>query len=558
VLIVLFVFWTGCSSKRNVLPESLDEFPGKGAALPFISYQSQDANYQGQLLDFSTAYHQIQSEAAGRKAVKLQKDGDYVSFILKQPANAMVLRYCMPDYTSGGGITGSLAVYADGKTIGNISLSSKYAWIYNYAGGWPGSNDPSAGEPCRFFDDSRMFFYDTLPAGTEITLKKEDGVEYYIIDMAEFEQVLAPLSQPENSLSITDYGAVSDGGDCRDALNDCIRMAKSQGKEVWIPAGNFIVDGSANIYVNGITVSGAGVWHSTLSGGAYFMVRGSDNYFHDFAIFGDITRREDQFTQCAFETNTGSNNRFENLWLEHVKCGFWVKGASGMRVKNTRIRNTFADGINLTGGTKNSIVEHCDLRNNGDDGIAVNSERNQNCTGNTVKNNTIRIPYHASGIAVYGGGNNTLQDNVVYDTVAYGGGINISSRFNPTDYYGTTIVRGNVLVRTGSAASTSERGKNQGSIWLVAWEKDVSGAVFSGNRLINSVNDAITIDGNGNSIFSGIIFQDDVIEQAGGYGICVFNSALGNALFTNVKITGTSGLNNPGSFTIKKGRGNNW
>jgi hypothetical protein len=440
--------------KKNASPDSLDEFPGKGAAFPFISYQSQDANYKGRLLGFNVVYHQIQSEATGRKAVKLQEEGDYVSFTFKQSAKAMVLRYCMPDSADGAGITGSLTIYADGKEIGIISLTSKYEWIYNYAGGWPGSNNPSAGAPCRFFDDSRILFNDTFHLGTEITLIKEDNVEYYIIDMAEFEQVPTPLIQPENSFSITDFGAVSDGGDCRDTLNDCISAAKSQGKEVWIPAGNYEVSGSTN-----------------------FM----------------------------------------------------------------------------------STALPCDLRNNGDDSIAVNSERNQNCTGNTVKNNTIRIPYHASGIAVYGG-NNAIQDNIVYDTIAYGGGINISSRFNPTDYHGTTTVKGNVLVRTGSSASASERGKNQGSIWLVAWEKDVSGAVFSGNRLINCVYDGITIDGNGNSIFSGITFQDDVIEQAEGYGISVFNGAVGSASFTGVKINNASDgkLNNPASFTINKGRGNNW
>jgi len=555
---VLFILWTGCYVKKNAIPGSADEFSGKGASLPFINYQSHDANYQGQLLDFSTAYHQVQSEASGRKAVKLQANGDYVRFTLKQPANAIVLRYCMPDSADGSGLNGSLAVYADGREMGIISLTSKYAWVYNYSGGWPGSNDPSTGEPCRFFDDSRTLFEETLPEGTEITLRKEDDLEYYIIDMAEFEQVPPPLPRPENSLSIADYGAVSGDGDCRDALNDCVNAAKSQGKEVWIPAGNFAVGGGANIFVNGVTISGAGVWHSTLTGGAYFMVRGGNNYFHDFAISGDVTRRVDQFTQCAFETNAGSGNRFEDLWLEHVKCGFWVKGASGMIIKNCRIRNTAADGINLTGGTKNSTVENCDLRNSGDDGIAINSEKNQNCSGNTVKNNTVRSPYHASGIAVYGGGDNAVQDNMVYDTVAYGAGINISSRFNPTDFYGTTTVKGNALIRTGSAASTSERGKNQGSIWLVAWDKDVSGIAFSGNRLIDCVYDGITIDGNGSNAFSGITFQGDLIEGAGGYGICIFNGANGSASFTGVKITGASGFNNSGSFTVKKGSGNNW
>jgi parallel beta-helix repeat protein len=562
MLAVMILFWTGCHVNKNTSlasAGSIDDFHGKGAMMPFQTCQSQDADYKGQLLEFSTAYHQVQSEASGRKAVKLQNTGDYVRFTLKEAANAIVLRYCMPDGVEGGGISGALAVYADGEEAGSISLSSKYAWIYNYAGGWPGSNDPSAGEPCKFFDDSRMLFRNTFPEGTEITLVKEDAVEYYIIDMAEFEQVPAPLMQPENSLSISDYGAVSGGGDCRDALNTCVNAAKAQGKEVWIPEGDFTVSDGGNIYVNGVTISGAGMWHSTLKG-VYFMVRGGNNWFHDFAVFGDVTQRVDRFTQCAIETSAGGGNRFENLWMEHVKCGFWVKGADGMTIKNCRIRNTVADGINLTGGTKNSTVEHCDLRNTGDDSIALNSERNQNCTGNTVKNNTVRSPYHANGIAVYGGGDNVVQDNLVFDTVAYGGGINISSNFNPTDFHGTTNVKGNVLVRTGSAATTSERGKNQGAIWLVAWQKDVSGIAFSGNRLIDCVYDGITIDGNGNNKISGVTFQDDLIEGADGWGIRVFDGALGGASFAGVKISDASRgtLSASSGFTVTKSRGNNW
>jgi hypothetical protein len=398
-----------------------------------------------------------------------------------------------------------------------------------------------------------MLFADTLQAGTTITLKKEDDVEYYIIDMAEFELVPAPLNQPGNSLSIADYGAVADGRDCRIALINCVREARAQNKQVWIPVGNFTIGDSFNITVNGAAVGGAGVWYSSLNGGAYFMVNGSNNYFHDFAVFGEITERVDSSATCAFDVRPGNDNRFEDLWMEHVKCGFWVYGSNNLSIKNCRIRNTIADGINLTYQTKNSIIENCDLRNHGDDGIALNSEQNRDSNSNTVKNNTVRVAYHANGIAVYGGGNHTIQDNAVYDTVAYGGGINISSRFNPTEFYGTTTVKGNVLVRTGSAAATSERRTNHGAIWLVAWEKDVSGVIFSGNRLIDSTYDGITIDGNGTSIISGILFQDNSIKNAQGYGIRVYGGARGRASFKKTAISGVLGeiLNGSGDFIIE-------
>ncbi|MDR2952849.1 MAG: right-handed parallel beta-helix repeat-containing protein, partial [Treponema sp.] len=510
----------------------------------------------GTLLEFSAAYHEIQSEASGRRAVKLEAAGDYASFTLKETSNAVVLRYCLPDGEAGGRTSSLLAVYVDGEKAGTILLSSKFAWIYNYADDWPGSNDSAAGLPCRFFDDVRFLFDCGLPEGTRIVFKKEDEDGWCVIDMAEFELIPAPLARPENSISITDFGAAADGRDCRDALNECFKSAKAEGKEIWIPEGIFTVAEGANFYVNGVTMRGAGMWYSALEGAAYFMVRGGGNRFSDFSILGDVTLRADYLAQCAFETAAGRGNIFENLWLEHVKCGFWVKGADGMIIRNCRVRNTFADGINLTGGSKNSVVENCDIRNTGDDGIALNSERNQDCVGNAVRNNMVRLPYHASGIAVYGGGDNVIESNAVYDIVAYGGGINVSSRFNPSPFHGTTVVKGNLLIRTGS--STSERGMNQGAIWLAAWEKGVNGIAFSGNRLVDSVCDGITFDGAG--VFSEITFEGDRAEVAAGWGIRVFEGTSGGASFTGVKITGAAkgALNAGGGFTVSKGCGNNW
>ena len=559
---LLFVF-TGCPGEYTDDGE-IPELTDAGAAVSFITYEAEDGIFQGRLLGRNTTYREFQSEASGRKAVALENNGDYAAFTLTQSANAMVIRYSMPDSPSGGGLDGSLAVYAGDTKLMDIPLTSRYMWVYAYAGQdkWPGTKNPADGYPCRFFDDSRVLLGGTYPEGTEIIIKKEDDTAYYIIDMAEFETVPAPLSRPSNSLSIADYGAAADGRDCRAALNSCIGAAKSQGRQVWIPEGTFFISGGGNINVSGITVGGAGIWYSTLSGGAYFMAGGDGNYFHDFAIFGDVTVRVDENRHCAVETGSGGGNRFENLWLEHVKCGFWVRDGNNTTIKNCRIRNTFADGINLTGFTKNSTVENCDLRNSGDDAIAINSENQlwtRECTGNTVKNNTIRLPYHANGIAVYGGGGNTVQNNAVYDTVAYGGGINISSRFNPAPFRGTTAVRGNVLIRTGSVAATSDWGRNQGAIWLAAWDKDISGVMIRDNLLIDSVCDGIVIDGRGGNNLSDIAFQNISVEKAAGFGIRIYSGARGSGTFTGVSVTEASGggfTNGSGNFVIDKSGGN--
>ncbi|MCL2600139.1 MAG: right-handed parallel beta-helix repeat-containing protein [Treponema sp.] len=560
VFVALPFVLAGCPGDFTLDNDSAPGSSDVGANVPFTTYEAEDADFQGELLGRSVTYNEIQSEASGRMAVRLRNHGDFVRFTLTRPANAMVLRFSMPDHPSGGGIDGSLAVYAGSERLGEIRLTSRYSWVYNIAGpgAWPGSKDPADGPPNRFFNDSRLLLGDTWPAGTDITVKKEDSIEWYVIDMAEFEVAPPPLPRPPNSLCITEFGAVADGRCSRSALNNAINAARTQGRRVWIPQGTFTISGTDNIHVTSAVVSGAGVWHSTLSGGAFFFVNGSNNRFHDFAIFGNVTHRVDSDFHCAFEILPGgANNIFENLWIENVKCGFWVRGTRNMVIRNSRIRNTFADGINLTAGTHDSIVEHNDMRNHGDDAIAINSEQNRNSTGNIVRNNTIRLPYHASGIAVYGGGNNTIENNLIFDAVAFGGGINISSRFNPTPFSGTTVVRGNKLVRTGSARS--ERGRNQGAIWLVAWDSDVSGIRIYGNRLIDNIVDGITIDGSAGRFFRDIEIRNNSVERAGGHGIRIFEGAAGSASFSNVSVTGAAsgGLNNAsGDFTVNRLGGN--
>ncbi|MCE1915237.1 right-handed parallel beta-helix repeat-containing protein, partial [Enterobacter hormaechei] len=77
-----------------------------------------------------------------------------------------------------------------------------------------------------------------------------------------------------------------------------------------------------------------------------------------------------------------------------------------------RIRDTWADGININGGAKNTIVEQSSFRNTGDDGMAMWSKALNGGTGtvegSTFRYNTVQIPNLANGIGIYGGKNNTV------------------------------------------------------------------------------------------------------------------------------------------------------
>src|SRR5581483_617237 len=121
---------------------------GRGAHLGIVEQEAENAATNGTILPFDTSAYTLSGEASGRQAVKLLP-GQYVSFTLSAPANAVTVRYAIPDAPNGGGIDAPLTVGVDqnGDGHGNthpqtITLTSKYSYLYNL---YPFTNDPNAG-----------------------------------------------------------------------------------------------------------------------------------------------------------------------------------------------------------------------------------------------------------------------------------------------------------------------------------------------------------------------------------------------------------------------------
>lgn len=531
------------SSTGGVNPD-LDydvDLSGLGAQLPYVIYEAEGASTNAEILPKSTAYlNAIQSEASGRQAVKLTDIGDYVEFTLTKPANAFVVRYSMPDSSDGTGISANLSLYVDGNDSQDITLTSRYAWIY---GSYPYSNNPGQGSGHRFFDEARAFLKNgILPAGAKIKLQKDAGdtADYYIIDFMECELVEDALTQPEGSLSITDYGAVAnDGQDDATAIGNCIEAAKSQGKEVWIPEGTFELPNKKAFDVSGVTIRGAGMWYSNLNGaGASFNYQGTCK-FYDFAMTGVSTVRDDGGDLAGFEGKGFAENvTIQNIWIEHVKVGIWSYSTTGLVVQGCRIRNTYADGINLCSGTNSAVIRNNSLRNTGDDCIAIWPWQADSCN-NTIAYNTVQCPTLANGIAVYGGAGNKVEYNYVADSINNGSGICIGTDYDtPNGFTGTTTVSNNALVRCGSYHC--DYNYQIGAIWVWATKKPMT-ATFdvTNNTLYDCSYEGILVD-NWNTI-SGLNITNNNIYGATTDGVYIRGNSGGSVTIENLGVAAYGG-----------------
>src|SRR4051812_43265940 len=526
---------------------------GVGATLPYAEVQAENASTNGALIGPSATYGQLATEASYRKAVTLSGAGKYVEFTTPVATNSIVFRYSIPDGSGGSVYTAPLSLYVNGTRSTDFTLTNAYSWFY---GSYPFTNSPGS-NPHHFYDESQRLFGSTYPAGTKFRLQV-DASTPVTVDFADFENVAGPLSQPSGSVSITSKGADPTGAqDSTSAMNQAIASAGAGGT-VWIPEGTFKILG--HIAVNNITIKGAGMWHSRTQGdrigfyGNYAPTPSTNVHLADFAIFGNVQERNDG-DQVNGIGGALTNSTVDRVWIEHTKVGAWMDGPfTGLTFNQMRLRNFTADGVNFHNGVTNSKVTNSDVRNAGDDGLAMWAEQNADAN-NSFDHNTVQYPILANGIAIYGGHDNFVTDNRVIDSgLTQGGGIHVAQRFASTALGRTDVLR-NTIIRSGSLDPNWQFGV--GALWFDARDGAMSGLTNVDNILIQqSPFEAIQFVSG--SQISNVKINNATIQNTGTY--VVQEQVGGAATITNSTATGTqgpaAGYNCGDGFTLTDGGGN--
>jgi hypothetical protein len=530
--------------------------PGRGATVPFTEYEAEAATTNGTVLAASRTAGTLASEASGRSAVTLSGRGRYVELTVGVAANAVDVRYSVPDSRAGSAYTTPLAVYVNGAKDQDLTLTNRYSWFY---GGYPGSNTPGSA-PRHFYDDVRTMFRAVLAPGTRVRLQVDSGSVPVTVDTADFERVSA-LDRPAGSLSVTDYGADPMGNaNATSAFLVAIAAATAQHRTLWVPAGTYTVTG--HLLVDNVTITGAGLWYSVLHGNGVGIYGrnspGSTNvHVSDLAVFGEVVDRDDNAAVNAFGGALGKASTISDVWMQHVKVGVWLDGPlRGLTISGCRIQDTTADGVNLHDGVTDTTVTNNVIRNTGDDGLAMWSQTHAD-SGNVFSFNTVELPILANNIALYGGHDNSVIGNVVADTQTEGGGLHVGQRFGSTPLSGVTTLARNTTLRAGVMDPNWHFGI--GAVWFDARDAAMSGRVnVTDTAILDSSYEAIQFV-SGPSI-TNVHFTNVTIDGTGTFAVQV--QVGGSATFTNVTATrvgarsGVFSCMPPGHFTIVQGAGN--
>jgi hypothetical protein len=463
--------------------------------------------------------------------------GQSITFTTPVATNSIDVRYSIPDTSSGSVYTAPLSLYVNGARQTDLSLTNAYSWYY---GSYPFTNTPGS-NPHHFYDEVHRLFSQTYPAGTTFKLQVDSGdnASSYTVNLADFENVGPALTQPAGSVSVTSEGADATGvNDSTGAFNAAISAA-GPGGTVWIPPGTFDIPG--HISVNNVTIAGAGMWYSTVTGTAPgFYGNPAPNpstnvHLSNFAIFGNVQQRDDS-AQVNGIGGAMSSSTVSNIWIEHMKVGAWMDGPMDkLTFSGMRIRDTTADGINFHGGVTDSTVTGSDIRNTGDDGIATWADSGIGADADdTISDNTVQLQQLANGIAVYGGHDNTVSGNLVVDTgLTQGGGIHVGQRFSSTPV-GTTTIQNNTLIRDGSLDPNWQFGV--GALWFDGSQGAITGPINVGNALIEqSPFEAVQwVEGT----VSGVSLSNVTIAGTGTFALQ--EQTGGAATFQNVTATGVA------------------
>jgi hypothetical protein len=476
-------------------------------------------------------------------------------------------------------------------------LTSQYAWLYNQ---YPFSNDPNAGllhpdwwitecscvpaattptpaiskpfRPSHFYDEQRLRLNQTYRAGDKVRLTVPSGsnAAWTVVDLLDSELVGLPHVTLV-AANILAFGADPSGRrDSADAIDRAIAFAKRKHLKVYLPPGTYQVN--RHIVVDDVTIEGAGNWYTIVKGkevalstpapdnsvhtgvgfyGKYAADGGSNNvHLSGFAIEGDVRERIDT-DQVNGIGGALSNSTIDGLYLRHTKFGLWFDGPmTNLKITDNIVVDQIADALNFhTGVTRSSVVNNF-IRNTGDDGLAMWSQTTANAH-NTFDHNTVQTPVLANGIAIYGGQDNTVSNNLIADPIREGSAIHVGSRFDSTAFAGRLQITNNTTVRAGTFELNWNIGL--GAIWFYALEKNIDADIqVVGDTFLDNTYNAIMLvsDFPVKDLYSisGVHFKDVKVD---GTGTSVVSARVaGSASFENVdaRNVGAVGVNNCGSF----------
>lgn len=260
--------------------------------------------------------------------------------------------------------------------------------------------------------------------------------------------------------NVTDYGAKGDGKtDDTKAIQNALD-SMTEGGTLVFPAGEYLYSSSLRVTHDGVRLSGYGGAHlhqvSTPDTMA-ITLRANETGVYGFRLSSAVNKRAEHANYIIVAKDVSNVEIIDN---QIESAGILIDGVKGYLLSRNSVSNSTADSIRQVDGATNGQVLGNIVRDSGDDMISMIGTVGHGLVSNVlVEGNDLSRQQWSRGIAVAGGENITIRNNVISHT-SYGAGIMVTQEDDYNTYGARNVlIEGNQIshVQTTGTTLTGER-----------------------------------------------------------------------------------------------------
>ncbi|AFQ50804.1 hypothetical protein GEM_4414 [Burkholderia cepacia GG4] len=312
-----------------------------------------------------------------------------------------------------------------------------------------------------------------------------------------------------------------DAADQADALQRTLDALQPGQRLVFAP-GRYVVGRSLIVRQPHVVLSGYGATLiATVPDDQTIEMRGDGTTIVGFRLTGTGTARLTTPGSTKVEVTGRGVQVLDNVIDGGAGAGIFVFGGADVAIVGNDVLATLADGIHMTHGAHNVLVQGNVVRGTGDDMIAVVSYRSERVltrnvliTGNSLEGN----PW-GRGITVVGGADVTIANNIVRNVQVSSGILVAQEDSNGTSGASDIRIEHNVIaeIQTATGRTDVRPVTQQAAIEVSTWSGAVTRVTVTGNRVSNARFDGIRLWGN----VSGVRLADNRLSGIGGMPVRV-------------------------------------
>lgn len=293
--------------------------------------------------------------------------------------------------------------------------------------------------------------------------------------------------------------------------------ALQPGQRLIFAPGRYVIGRSLVVRQPNVVLSGYGATLiATTPDDQTIEMRGDGTTLVGFRLAGTGTTRLTTPASTKVEVTGRGVQVLDNVIDGGAGAGIFVFGGADVAIVGNEVLSTLADGIHMTHGSHNVLVQGNVVRGTGDDMIAVVSyqaegvlTRNVLITGNSLEGN----PW-GRGITVVGGANVTISNNIVRNVQVSSGILVAQEDSNRTAGSSDIRIESNSIadIQTATGRLDPRPITQQAAIEVSTWSGSVSRVTVIGNRVSHARFDGIRLWGN----VSGVRLADNKLSEIGG------------------------------------------